>query len=269
MANQKKWAKNKHIVQELVRRSVKTQYRNSVLGVLWSVLNPLLNMLVMWLVFSQIFGKNDPVYPVYLLTGNILFQALRSATEGSLTCLVNNRGLITKVKLDNFLFPLSSTLSSLVNFGFSFISLIIIMFFMQVIGGYQLFGFQILAVVLMLPAFLLFEYGISLFLSVLYVFFRDIKHLYRVFLTLWTYLTPVFYKIEAIDSSSAVYSILKLNPMYYYLTYFRDCVYNMNYLGQGVPSWKILGLLYLCGVVFFLVGFAVYKGLNKKVISYV
>ena len=269
MTTIKQWTKNRNIVHELIRKNVKTQYRNSVLGIFWSVLNPLLNMLVMWMVFSQFFGRNDPLYPIYLLTGNVLFQFLRSSTTVSMTSIVNNRGLITKVKIDQYLFPLSSTLSSLVNFAFSLISLLIIMLCMQLFGGYALYGYQILFMLLMLPAFLLFQYGISLFLSVLYVFFRDIKHLYNVFLTLWTYITPVFYKIDNIDPGSIAYKVLRLNPMYYFLSYFRDSVYLLCNSGGGMPSWKILGFLYLLGLISIAIGYAIYLPLKNKTINYV
>lgn len=255
---------NQYILHELVRKSVKTQYRNSWLGMLWTILNPLLNMLIMWLVFSQFFGRNDPVYPIYLLTGNILFSALRSSTMGGMTSIVNNRGLLLRTKMDTELFPLSSTLSSLVTFGFSFCALAVIMLFMQLFGGYNLFGVQILFVLLMLPAFILFEYGISLFLSALYVFFRDIQHLYSVFLTLWTYLTPVFYKMESLQVGSFAYQTVKLNPMYYFVRYFRDAVYNYNYIGWSMPYMRTLGLLYLLGIGFFAIGFAVFRLLKNK-----
>lgn len=255
---------NSYILHELVRKSVKTQYRNSWLGMLWTILNPLLNMLVMWLVFAQFFGRNDPVYPIYLLTGNILFSALRSATVGGMTSVVNNRGLLLRTKLDTQLFPLASTLSSLVTFGFSFIALITIMFFMQIFGGYNLFGVQILFVILMLPAFVLFEYGISLFLSAIYVFCRDIKHLYSVFLTLWTYLTPIFYKIDSLAVGSFAYKCVKLNPMYYFVRYFRDSVYYFNYTNWSMPYFRTLGLLYLIGICSFAIGLGIFKLLKNK-----
>ena len=112
--------KNRYVLQELVRKSVKTQYRNSALGMIWTVLNPLLNMLVMWVVFSQFFGRGDSAYSIYLLSGNILFACLRSATDGALGSIVNNRGLITRIKIDSYLFPLSSI--SLINFSICFYS---------------------------------------------------------------------------------------------------------------------------------------------------
>lgn len=259
-----KLKKNRNVLYELVRKSVKTQYRNSTLGVLWTVLNPLLNMFVMWIVFSQFFGRGDPLYPIYLLTGNIMFQSLRSATNGALSSVVNNRGLLLRTKIDSYLFPLSSTLSSLVTFGFSFIALLLIMGGMAIFGGYDIFGYQMLFVLLMLPAFLLFEYGIGMFLSAIYVYCRDIKYLYSVFLTLWTYLTPVFYKIDRLAVGSVAYNVVKLNPMYHFLTYFRDAVYNFHYIGYGIPYMRTLGILYLCGIVSVIIGVTVFKLLKKN-----
>ena len=255
--------KHKNVVYELVRKNVKTQYRNSFLGMLWTVLHPLLNMLIMWLVFSQFFGKGDPLYPIYLLAGNIMFQLLRSATDGALTSIVSNRGLLSRAKISPYLFPLSITLSSIVNFAFSFISLILIMLGMQIFGGYNLFGYQMLGVVLMLPAMVLFCYGIALFLSSMYVFFRDVKHLYGVFLTLWTYITPLFYKLDAINSNALVVKVVKLNPMYYFVTYFRDAVYNACFVGASFADWGMLGLLYGLGAISVVVGYGVYA-LTKK-----
>lgn len=256
--------KNRYVLHELVRKKVKTQYRNSVFGMLWTVLNPLLNMLVMWAVFSQFFGRNDPLYPVYLLTGNILFSCLRSATDGSLQSVVGNRGLLTRVKIDSYLFPLSSTLSSLVNMAFSMIALLIIMLGMQIFGGYNLFNYKMFMVLLMIPAFVLFEYGIGLFLSALYVFFRDIKYLYSVFLTLWTYITPIFYKVTA-SMGTFANTLIKCNPMFYFLRFFRDSMY----MGFSTPMWQDLLVLYGLGFASFAIGALVFKLLKKKFMTYI
>lgn len=264
MNNLKKANQNKYILVELVRKSVKTQYRNSFLGMLWTVLNPLLNMLVMWLVFSQFFGQGDPLYPIYLLSGTIMFTCLRGATEGAMNSIVNNRGLLLTTKLDVHLFPLASTLSSLVTFFFSFIALLLIMLGMEIFGGYHLFGYQMLFVFLMIPAFVLFEYGISLFLSSLYVFCRDVSHLYSVFLTLWQYITPVFYKIDVFGGSGFINQVIKVNPMYYFLKYFRDAVYDFAYKGWGVPYFKTLAILYVFGIISFAIGFGIFKLLKKN-----
>lgn len=261
--------KYKNVIYELVRKNIKTQYRNSVLGMLWTVLHPLLNMLIMWLVFSEFFGKGDPLYPIYLLTGNILFQLLRSSTEGALSSIVDNRGLLNRAKIDSYLFPFSVSISAIVNFAFSFISLILIMLGMQIFGGYNLFGYQMVGLILMLPAMMIFGYGIALFISSLYVFFRDIKHLYGVFLTLWTYITPIFYNIEGVRKNALFVKVIKLNPMYHFLTYFRDSVYNCCYTGTAFASFGTLGLLYVLGLLSFAVGYSVYSLTKKKFMMHI
>ena len=271
---------NANILYELTRKSVKTQYRGSVLGMFWTVLNPLLNMGVMWLVFSQFFGKDDPAYPVYLLTGNILFASLRAATSGALGSVVANRGLLLRTKISPQLFPLASVTSALVSLGFSFIALIVIMLGMQVGIGLPLFGLPMLLVIAMIPAFLLFEMGLGLALSAIYVYGRDIKHFYGVFLTLWMYLTPIFYKVGQnglLTADSFALKVVECNPMYYFVQYFRDAVYyfqySEHYLGmkesltimphflQGVPS---LLWLYIVGIASCALGVGLFAILKKR-----
>ncbi len=252
--------KNRFVLYELVRKNVKTQYRNSFLGMIWTVLNPLLNMLVMWVVFKQFFGRNDPLYPIYLLTGNILFSCLSAATNGALQSIVNNRGLLTRIKIDSYLFPLSSTLSALVNLVFSTLALLMIMLGMQIFGGYSLFSFRIFTVFLMIPAFVLFEYGIGLFLSSIYVFARDVKYLYSVFMTLWTYVTPIFYQPDTLISTGSIAGkIIKLNPMYYFVRFFRDAMY----MGWSEYPVQDLLVLYGLGVASVFVGVITFKLLKK------
>lgn len=265
MNTAKNLLKNRYVLGELVRKNVKTQYRNSILGMFWTILNPLLNMLVMWMVFSQFFGKDDPLYPVYLLTGNIMFACLRSATDGALQSIVHNRGLLTRVKIDSYLFPLSSTLSSLINFAFSMISLLLIMLGMQIFGGHDLFNLRMFAVLAMIPAFVLFEYGIGLFLATIYVFGRDIKYLYNVFLTLWMYITPIFYKIESLAEASFAATVIKLNPMYYFVRFFRDSMY----AGWSEYPVQDLLVLYGLGLISVAIGVVVYKLLKKHFMRHI
>ncbi|MBQ7225100.1 MAG: ABC transporter permease [Clostridia bacterium] len=235
----KEFVKNVNIVKQLVLRSIKVQYRNSVIGVFWTILNPLLNMLVMYLVFSSMFQRSGgatptdgETYALYLLCGNIVFGMMRTATFQSLPSIVQNRGLLTKNKMSYNVFPLSYTLSAVVNFGFSFIALLGVMLFVRFFSGQAVFSFNIFLVLVALPALFLFSYGLSLVLSAMYTFFRDIKHFYNVFLTLWMYLTPIFYNINMFDnagfSASFMKTVIKLNPMYYFVEYFRDVVYRCS-----------------------------------------
>lgn len=221
--------KNANITRELVKKNIKIQYRNSVIGIFWTVLNPFLNMLVMFFVFGSILGysDSDPTYALYLLCGNIIFNMMRGATSQSLTSLVQNRGLLTKNKISYYVFPLSNNLSALVNFLFSCIALLGVMLFVW-IQGEAVFSWNILIAFLMLPALFIFNYGMSMILAALYVFFRDIQHFYTVFLTLWTYLTPIFYKVNRFKNSFSdqlIMTIIKLNPMYHFVDNFRSVIY--------------------------------------------
>ena len=238
----KEFFKNVSIVKQLVIRSVKVQYRNSVIGIFWTVLNPLLNMLVMFLVFSFMFGRGgmtteteQNTYALYLLCGNIVFGMMRTATYQALPSIVQNRGLLTKNKMSYNVFPLACALSAVVNFLFSFVALLGVMMFSWLVWDQAVFSFNIFLILVALPALFLFCYGISLVLSALYVFFRDIMHFYNVFLTLWMYLTPIFYspavfnqKAETSALARMMQTVVKLNPMYHFVEYFRNAVYRQS-----------------------------------------
>ena len=146
--------KNKNILYELVRKSVKTQYRGSWLGMVWVVLNPLLTTLVMWIIFSQFLKNRDDLFVLYLFTGNIVFGALRSGTDQGLSSIVNNRGLLSRIKIDPYLFPLSSAIASIVNMLFSCIALLLIMGILAIVLHSPIFNVRMLFSFLMLPALL-------------------------------------------------------------------------------------------------------------------
>lgn len=279
---------DKNLIFELSRRNIKQQYRGSILGFVWTILNPLLTMLVMWFVFQQIFGKDNSYYPIYLLCGNILFTALRTATSMSVASIENNRGLLLRTKVSPYVFSCSISISSLINFFLSMVALIPFMIWLSVVvtfpGGVHvnLFSYQLAFILLMLPAFWLFEYGISLFLSVLYIFFKDLKHIWNVFLLAWQYITPIFYTVDRFQANSPIMILIKINPMYQFVTYFRECVY-MGAIAQNpetletivdgsgnllpyIPSWGRLGIIYACGVLSVVIGIAFFKILKRKVI---
>ena len=265
----------RNTVYELTRKQVKTQYRDSTLGFLWTFLNPLLNMLVMWLVFKSVLGIEDPYYPIYLLAGNILFAALRASTNQALESMVVNRGLLLRTKIDLEVFPISNVFTSLVNFAFSLIALIPFMIWLTVQQGVNLFSYQLLFIFFMIPAFMLFELGIGLFLATLYVFFRDLKHLYTVLLLLWQYLTPIFYTVSRLEPDGLTYKIIRLNPMFHFVNYFRDSVYRGatgydifdKFIGPYIPYWSTLGILYAFGIGAFVLGYGFFRLLRSKIIT--
>ena len=271
--------RDKNTIFELANRNIKTQYRGSVLGFLWTILNPLLTMLIMWLVFDKIFGRS-PYYPIYLLCGNIMFSALRASTAGALTSIQNNRSLLLRTKVNPYVFPCAVSISTMINFFLSLIALIPFMIWLSVTQAQNLFTYRLLFILFMLPAFWLFEFGLGMLLSVLYIFFKDIKHLYHVFLILWQYLTPIFYTIDRFEGNDVgpIVTIIRCNPMYHFVTYLRECTY-MGAVGidpmfpndtfkiaEYIPQWGTLGILYICGIGSAIIGIVVYKLLKDKAV---
>ncbi|MBO4554398.1 MAG: ABC transporter permease [Clostridia bacterium] len=261
-ANGLQFHKSIVIMWAMVKKNIKNQYRRSVLGILWTVLNPLLTMLVMAFVFSSIFGRNNinMDYPVYVLSGNIVFSLMRTATVTALPCMVNNYDLLTKTRVPYFVFPASNVVSSLVNFGFSLIALIVVML-IRLPQGVE-FHWTLLMIIVWLPAIFFFSLGLALALCSIYVRFRDIKHLYNVFLTLWMYLTPVFYALETLHNEK-VQKVLIANPMVHYLSYFRDLIMGI------VPSWQTHLIIYGVGFLSLAIGWFIFRSQRKSFIIYI
>lgn len=216
----------KYLLSQLVGRDFKVKYKRSVLGILWSLLNPLLMMTVMSLVFSNIFKFNVPGlnYLVYLMTGLVFFNFFSEATNLAMSSIVGNFSLITKVYVPKYIFPLSKVLLSLINFGFALVALYFIIFFT---------GERITFAHLLLPfdfvCLFLFALGVALFLAAFSVFFRDMFYIYGIVLMTWTYLTPIMYPITIIPESYRF--LFKLNPMFQYIDYARTII-----LSGQVPS---------------------------------
>lgn len=205
------------ILQELTGREIKRKYARSFLGILWSVLNPLLTMTVMALVFTHIFSNSIEKYPVYLLCGQIMYSLFFGITDNSMGTLVDNKNMLIKVKFPMMIFPLSRGLTALVNFFYSLIALAIVMIFFRVAPS-----FYMLLVPVDIFFFFLFSVGLGYILSILYVFFADIKYLYSVFLTLLMYCSAIFYSIDRLSPMMQV--VVAANPLYNYIAIFRKCM---------------------------------------------
>lgn len=214
------------LIHALVVRDIKVKYRRSFLGYLWSLLNPLLMMLVMNVVFSNVFRFNIPNFLLYLICGQTLFSFFSESTNMAMYSVLANASLIKKIYIPKFIFPISRVLSSFVTMSFSLIDIFIVM----ILTGTP-FSFTIFLVVV--PIFFLFLFccGIGMTLSALSVYFRDVTHLYSVITLAWTYATPIFYPLEAV--SAPIQAIIRLNPMYHYINVFRNLVMYGNIPGPN------------------------------------
>lgn len=219
------------LLMELVSRDIKTKYRRSILGVLWTLLNPLLMMIVLSVVFANIFRFQIENYALYLLSGQLLFNFFSESTSSAMSAIINNAQLIKKVYIPKYLFVISRIISSIINVMASFTALILVM----VVTNAEL-HYTIFLVVIPIAILIVFSTGIGLILASVAVKFRDMIHLYGVLTTVLMYLTPVIYPISDIPERLAV--IVNLNPITGILNIFRDLVlYNtVPSLGEFVVS---------------------------------
>ena len=222
------------LLNELVARDMKIKYRRSVLGVLWTLLNPLLMMIVLSIVFSNLFKFDVENFPLYLLSGQVVFNYFSGATTSSMSAIIDNASLIKKIYIPKYLFVLARTASGFINLLASFTSLLIVMIAMRAELTYKVF-----LVIIPIMLLVIFSLGIGLILSALVVRFRDIMHLYSVFITALMYLTPVIYPLNILPSW--IKYIVMLNPITNYLVMFRDVMLNnafpdMTYLLIGIAE---------------------------------
>lgn len=211
--------KYRDLVLELISRDLKLKYRRSVLGYLWSVLNPLLIMIVMAVVFSTMFNRNIENFPVYLFCGQILFNFMNQSTHQALTSINANASLLKKTYVPKYIFTFTKITSCLVDLVFSMGALVIVM-----IATGARFSFYALLMPFVLIQLYVFCLGLGMFLAQANVFFRDIQYIYNAVTTAWLYITPIFYPIEML-SDEMRWFIQHLNPMYFYISQFRDLVY--------------------------------------------
>lgn len=245
------------ILRSLVSKDFKLKYRRSALGIVWSVLNPLLMMIVLTAVFSTFFRFQIENFALYLILGQTLFALMSDATSGAMSSIIDSAPLIKKIRINKFLFPLEKTAFALLNFVISLIAVAAVMIFFQIVPTINL---------LFLPLLLLlvfaFSLGLGLLLSALSVFFRDVMHLWSVVLTAWTYATPLFYPVDILPDW--MLPIMECNPMYHYVTFFREIA-----LWGTAPSGEQILLCTFFAVVTLIVGILVFRAKQSKFILYV
>lgn len=222
--------KYRYLLRELVVKNIKLQYRNSALGMLWSFLQPLLTMVVLSVVFSNLFGKDSAKvvnYPVYLLAGRLLYEFYTQSTKRAMKSVRKNASIIKKVYVPKYIYPLSMVLSTFVTFVISLSVLAGVILFFKVINYNPIdLSFNIVFAVLPVAVLLILSLGVGLILCTLNVFFKDIENLYDVFTLLLFYLTPIVYTIDRLGftESSWQAQLLKINPLYGIIETFRAAV---------------------------------------------
>lgn len=235
----KNFMKYRSLLEELVSRDVKIKYKHSVLGVLWTLLNPLLMMIVLSVVFSNLFRFEIENFPLYILSGQVIFNFVNDATTNAMSAIVGNAALIKKVYVPKYVFVLSRVFSSFINLMASFAALIIVM----VVTRAELHWTALLSFVPIILAAVL-ALGIGLALSAITVKFRDVMHLYSVFMMVMMYLTPVIYPMSILPEG--IYRVVMLNPLTNIIIMFRDLMmYNTMFSLEAILTAALESLAFL------------------------
>lgn len=252
-----KLRKQGFLFSELVKRDFKKKYKRTVLGMAWSILSPLLTLLVMRVVFTQFFGRNMDHYTTYLFCGTLVFTHFNDSTSQGMSTLMGNSGIFTKVNVPKYLFLLAKNVQTLINFGLT----LTVFFVFCAIDGIT-FTWKIIFLIYPIICLVFFNIGMGLILSALFVFFRDVQYLWAVFTQLLMYLSAVFYTIDGY--SYTVQCAFLLNPVYLFIRYFRKIV-----MDATIPTvW--FHLLMAADVLIALgIGCWMYKKYNTKFLYYV
>ena len=252
-----KLLRHQFLFEELVKRDFKKKYKRTVLGMAWSVLSPLLMLLVMRLVFTQFFGQGMEHYTTYLFCGNLVFSYFSESTGQGMTSLMGNAGIFTKVNVPKYLFLFSKNVQTLINFGLT----LCVFFVFCVLDGIT-FTWKFICLLYPICCLVLFNVGVGLILSALFVFFRDIQYLWSVFTQLLMYMSAIFYTIDSY--SYTVQCLFLLNPLYLFIRYFRKIV-----IEATIPTIWFHLLMLADVIIVFGIGCWMYKKYNTRFLYYV
>lgn len=244
------------LLSELIARDIKIKYRKSVLGVLWTLLNPLFMMIILSIVFSSLFKFDIEYFPVYLLSGQLIFNFYSESTNTSMSAIMDNGPLIKKIYVPKYLFVLSRISSSTINLLASFTALICVMLAMRVELHYM-----VLLAPIPLIFLIIFSLGVGLILSAITVKFRDVMHLYSVFVTALMYLTPVIYPMSILPEW--LEPIVRLNPITNILQMFRNVM-----LYNTLPDLMSIAMAIVeCAVMLSLGLYVFYKNQDEFILN--
>lgn len=249
--------KYQFLLKELVKKGITLKYRRSYLGLIWTLIEPLLTMIVLTIIFGTLFGNKDKTYPVYILTGRLLYSMFSSATNAAMRSIRSNSAMIKKVYVPKYLYPLSTVLYNYVIFLLS----LIVLFVVAVVLGIKPTIYLLQAFVPLLNILLL-SLGVGMILGTFSVFFRDLEYLWGVALLLIMYASAIFYYPEKL-LNSGYYFILKYNPLYCVIATFRDAVFGRPMtIGYVVYSFGF-------SIVAIAVGFILFYKKQDKFVLYI
>ncbi len=261
----KGFLKYRFLLQELVKKGIKLKYRRSYLGIIWSFIEPLLTTIVLTIVFSTILEKNIQAFPVYILTGRLLYSFFNQATNAAMKSIRANQSMIKKVYVPKYLYPLASCMYNYVIFLISLIVLVGVSGIYISMGKIHLTSYAFLAIIPVINLFIL-AYGVGLILATISVFFRDMEYMWSVFVMIIMYASAIFYDANRMLQASDAWKgyLLKLNPLFCIIHNFRNCIYYGKMMSVHM-------LMYSFGfsIVCLIVGLVLFKKKQDKFILYI
>lgn len=244
-------------LKEIVKRNIKRKYYKSALGVVWTVLHPLLSMLVMTLVFSTLFHRNIQNYPIYLLCGQLVYGFINGSGRQALGAILGNAGYIRAIYIPKYIFVLAIVVENFVSLLFSLTALALVM----IVTGVP-FTFNLLLLPLLFALMFMFALGFSLVMATYGTFLRDLQHLYGIFSTLWMWVSAIFYPMSIIPSSYRF--LFDLNPALHYISILRSICWEGT-----MPTEKTLAIATIYAVLMLMLGISVFKSKENKFFLYV
>jgi len=268
--------KYRFLLKEIVRKNVRLQYRNSSLGMLWSLLQPLLFSLVLSFVFTHLWGSSDTdgiPRILYILSGRLLFSFFSDSTQGAMRSVRANSSIIKKVYVPKYIYPMGTVFSKFVTFSFSLVILVGFIAYYDIMDGYG-YGLHLRVFFAIVPIIILLvlSMGVGLLLSSISVFFKDTEFIYSVLCNLLFYLSPILYSAGNIKSGgSALKWVLRWNPLYGIMMMFRNAIFltdgSMFAEKPFYYSLEQLGYTALvAGVVLIAGAYVFYKQQNKFIL---
>ena len=249
--------KHKFLFDELVKRDFKKKYKGTFLGVTWSMLAPMLQLLVMNIVFKQFFGRTANHWIVYLFSGQLMYSYFRESTSTGMTALESNSAILTKVNVPKYLFLLAKNVTVIINLLFT-----LIVYYIFVFADGVPFSWRFFLILFPLVTETIFNVGVGFILSALHIFFKDISYLWNVVTLLLMYMSAIFYYTTAYPESMR--NFFYLNPCYCYITYVRQImVENIT----PAPWLHLLCIVY--AFTFLAIGVSMYKKYNYKFMYYI
>lgn len=253
----KKLKQHQFLFEELVKRDFAKRYKRTVLGMAWSILAPLMNLIIMWLMFGNLLGSNVEHYVIYLFSGQLIFSYFSEATNNGMTSLAGNSGIFTKVNVPKYLFLFSQNISALINF-----ILTLLIYFLFVGIENIPFTWKFLCLLYPIGCMVIFNLGMGMILSALFVFFRDMRYLWGIATQLIMWMSATFYTIDSFSETQK--HLFLLNPLYLFIRYFRKIV-----LDGSIPVMQFHLLMLTDALLALGIGAWMYRRYNTEFLYYV